>query len=73
MSTALPRTPYHIADQNADALLRPVGAALDDLVARLTQYHDRLHMAEADRARIGQARDIVSQARAACAALEAPR
>jgi hypothetical protein len=62
--TTLPRTPYHIREQQADALLAPVAATLDDLDARLTQYVERLRMPEADRAAVAKARDVVRKARA---------
>jgi hypothetical protein len=58
---ALP--PYHLGEQYADALLRPVADTLAELEARLQQHADRLRLAEADRQRIERARGVVADAR----------
>jgi hypothetical protein len=58
---ALP--PYHIGEQYADALLRPVGDTLAELDARLDQYVDRLRLAEIDRQRLEAAQAILADAR----------
>lgn len=57
-----PASPYHIDQQYADGLLRPVGATLAELEERLTQYVDRLYLGARDRARVEAARDIVAAA-----------
>ena len=62
MTSALPRTPYHIGPQSAAALLGPVTQSLAELEARLAHYPDRLHMPDADRATIGRARDVLAGA-----------
>jgi hypothetical protein len=61
--TGKPLPPYHIGDQQADALLPPVGEALAELEERLTQYVDRLRMSDDDRERTRAARAIVAEAR----------
>ena len=57
-------TPYHIRDQEASVLLGPIAAELTTLEARLAHYHDRLRMADADRARIRRGRDLLAHTRA---------
>src|SRR5262245_50009429 len=64
-------TPYHIANQQASVLLGPVAAELAVLEARLAHYHDRLRMADADRATIARARDVLARVRAELASLPA--
>ena len=56
-------TNYHIAEQNAYALLGPVRDTLDELERRTRHYAERLAMDEADRKAL----------RAASCALEAAR
>ncbi len=58
-----PRNPYHIDEQYADALLRPIGLTLAELDERLTQYVDRLYLADGDRARVEQARELIADTR----------
>ncbi|HEV8634193.1 MAG TPA: hypothetical protein VG370_08140 [Chloroflexota bacterium] len=62
MTAGLPRTPYHIGPQSASALLGPVLLGLAELEGRLDHYHQRLHMADQDRATIGRARDVLNDA-----------
>ena len=62
MTAGLPRTPYHIGPQSASALLGPVLLGLAELEGRLDHYHQRLDMAEQDRAAIGRARDVLTGA-----------
>ena len=62
--------PYHIANQQAAVLLGPIAAELAALEARLAHYHDRLRMADADRATIARARDLLAAARAGLASLQ---
>ena len=61
--------PYHIAIQEAAVLLGPIEAELATLEARLAHYHDRLRMADADRATIARARDLLAGMRAELARL----
>ena len=61
--------PYHIANQQAAVLLGPIEAELATLEARLAHYHDRLRMADADRATIARARDLLAGMRAELARL----
>jgi hypothetical protein len=63
-------TPYHIANQQASVLLGPIAADLAVLEARLAHYHDRLRMADADRATIARARDLLAGTRAELASLQ---
>ena len=58
-----PQNPYHIDEQYADALLRPIGATLAELDERLTQFVDRLYLADGDRARVEQARELIADTR----------
>jgi hypothetical protein len=64
-------SPYHISEQQAAVLLGPIAAELATLEARLAHYHDRLRMAEADRATIARARDLLARAGGELAALQA--
>jgi hypothetical protein len=61
--------PYHIANQEAGVLLGPIVDELATLEARLAHYHDRLRMADADRATIARARDLLAGTRAELAGL----
>ncbi|MGH2459945.1 MAG: hypothetical protein ACRDIY_13895 [Chloroflexota bacterium] len=56
-------SPYHLSPHSAPVLLTPIGGALGELEARLTQYVDRIPMPDADRETVSQALSIVSQAR----------
>lgn len=58
------RPPYHIGEQHAAALLPPISATLSELEARLEQYVERLHLSDADRTKVSEARDAVAQAKA---------
>ena len=58
------RPPYHIGEQSAAALLPPIVATLGELDARLTQYVERLHLSDHDRARLAEAEQVVARARA---------
>jgi hypothetical protein len=62
--------PYHIQEQTARVLLSPVQAELAALHARLAHYHDRLRMADAERATIARARDVLERAVAELAAVD---
>ncbi len=62
MNKTLP--PYHLGQQYASALLRPVAASLADLEARLTQYVERMPMSDDDRAAMFAAQSAVAQAKA---------
>jgi len=61
--------PYHIGNQEAGVLLGPILDELASLEARLAHYHDRLRMADADRATIARARDLLAGTRAELAGL----
>jgi len=56
-------TPYHLGEQNAPALLGPVGASLRELELRTDRYADRLTMTEADRAAMRAATRALAAAR----------
>lgn len=66
-------TPYHIGQQSAGVLLGPIATELARLEARLVQYHDRLRMADEDRATIACARDLFARAAADLAAIASAR
>jgi hypothetical protein len=65
-------SPYHIREQEAAVLLGPIAAELATLEARLAHYHDRLRMADADRATIARARDLLARTGAELASLRGP-
>lgn len=56
-------TNYHIAEQNAYALLGPVRDALEELERRTRHYVDRLAMDEADREALRAASGAIATAR----------
>lgn len=56
-------SPYHLSPHSAPVLLTPIGGALGDLEARLTQYVDRVPMPDPDRETVSQALTIIAQAR----------
>lgn len=53
--------PYHIREQEAVVLLRPVVDELAVLETRLAHYGERILMSDADRAAIGEARNALSR------------
>ena len=54
---------YHIAEQSAGALLRPVAAEVQALAARTRHYSQRLNLkGEADRAALEAAAEALTQA-----------
>ena len=57
-------TNYHIAEQNAYALLGPVRDTLDELERRTRHYAERLAMDEADRKALRAASRALEAARA---------
>ena len=57
-------TNYHIAEQNAYALLGPVRDTLDELERRTRHYAERLAMDEADRETLRAASRALEVARA---------
>lgn len=57
-------TPYHINEQRADALLRPMALTVGELAARATHYLERLRFADADRAAIEAAQAALAAAHA---------
>ncbi|MBX6770222.1 MAG: hypothetical protein IRY83_00695 [Chloroflexi bacterium] len=56
-------TPYHLGPQSAEALLRPIDAALAELESRLAHYVERIPMSEADRDRVARAHELVARCR----------
>ena len=56
-------TKYHIAEQNAYALLGPVRDSLEELERRTQHYVERLAMDEADREALTTASRAVAAAR----------
>ena len=58
------RTNYHIAEQNAYALLGPVRDTLDELERRARHYAERLAMDETDRETLRAASHALEVARA---------
>ena len=56
-------TNYHLAEQNAAALLGPVSAALLELEGRTAHYVGRLTMAPADREAVRAAQRALAVAR----------
>ena len=63
MADQLPRTPYHIGEQNAAALLAPIALDLERIEARLAHFVERLRMPEAEREKVARARDVLARAR----------
>ncbi len=57
-------SPYHLGEQHASALLRPIEAALAELEARLVQYVERIPMSDDDREAVRAGQNVVNQARA---------
>ncbi len=59
--TDLPK--YHLREQQADALLAPINAALDELEHRVRHYLDRINLAEADAEQLRAAHAALATAR----------
>ena len=57
-------TNYHLAEQNAYALLGPIAESLRELEHRTQHYVDRLAMETADRDTLRAARQALAAARA---------
>jgi len=57
-------TPYHLAEQNAYALLGPLSASLQELERRARHYSERLAMEPADRETVQAAQRALAAARA---------
>ena len=57
-------TPYHINEQRADALLRPMALSIGELSARATHFLERLTFADDDRAAIEVAQAALATAHA---------
>jgi len=60
---------YHLAEQQAAALLRPIADTVRDLERRAGHYADRLHLSDADRATLLAARRVLADAHAELARL----
>ncbi len=56
-------TPYHLAEQNAYALLGPLSAALQELERRAQHYTERLAMEPSDRETVQAAQRALAAAR----------
>ncbi len=59
--TDLPK--YHLREQQADALLSPITAALNELEHRVGHYLDRINLAEADAEQLRAAHATLATAR----------
>jgi hypothetical protein len=55
---------YHIRDQSAQVLLRPIAAHVGELEGRLGHYVGRIRMPDADRVVIAEARAALQRAQA---------
>jgi hypothetical protein len=55
--------PYHLGEQQANALVQPIAADLADLVTRLGHYARRIPLTESDRVTVQEAETIVAHAR----------
>lgn len=58
------RPKYHLSEQRADALLRPMALTLAELEARAQHFLDRLQMVEEDRAAVAAAHKVIAAAHA---------
>lgn len=56
---------YHTPEQQANALLGPIHAALRELEGRAGHYLERIRLAEPDRERVRAAHEVLATARAA--------
>ena len=56
-------TPYHLAEQNAYALLGPIAATLEELERRAQHYAERLAMEPDDRETVQAAQRAIAAAR----------
>ncbi len=59
--TDLPK--YHLREQQADALLAPINAALNELEHRVGHYLDRINLAEPDAEQLRAAHAALATAR----------
>jgi hypothetical protein len=55
---------YHLGEQRADAILRPMALTLRDLEARAAHYHDRLVLTPKDQEAVVAALAALTTARA---------
>ncbi len=62
-------TKYHLNEQRADAILRPLALTLAAMETRTQHFLDRLHMAEEDRAAVAAAHKAIAAAHAELATL----
>ncbi len=57
-----PFGPYHLGEQTAAGLIRPVDAELDNLARRLAHYVGRIAMSDPDREAVARVARIVRDA-----------
>ena len=57
-------TKYHLNEQRADAILRPMALTLAELETRAQHFLDRLHRVEDDRAAVAAAYKAIAAAHA---------
>lgn len=62
-------TKYHLNEQRADALLRPLALTLAEMETRTQHFLDRLHMVEEDRVAVAAAHQAIAAAHAELARL----
>lgn len=55
---------YHLGEQRADAILRPLALTLAELETRAQQYLDRLKLVDEDREAVAAAHRALAAARA---------
>ena len=57
-------TKYHLNEQRADAILRPLALTLAEMETRTQHFLDRLQMVEEDRAAVAAAHKAIADAHA---------
>lgn len=61
---ALPESKYHLREQQADALLAPIHAALDEMERRVQHYLVHMKLADSDTEVLNAAHDVLADAAA---------
>jgi hypothetical protein len=59
---ALPDSKYHLREQQADALLGPLSAALTEMERRVEHYLVHMRLGDSDTEALSAARDVLADA-----------